>query len=258
MSLDVVDLRHFYAGQLGVVTRRILNRAIADLWPSAAGERVLGVGYPTPYLGLFREDSERCVAFMPAQQGVLKWPTARPTLSVLVEEHDWPAVEGMFERVILIHALEMSHDPAALFREVWRVLAPGGKLLAVVPNRGGLWARFDITPFGHGRPYSRSQIAYLLREASFTPTAWSEALYTPPITKPWLLRYSGAFERAGARLSAPFAGVHLVTATKQVYRAVPQRKERRLLVPQLSPAMNPQAAGASARVAHAANKNAAE
>ena len=44
-------------------------------WPDAEGQRVLGLGYPTPYLGLFREDSERCIAFMPAAQGVLKWPT---------------------------------------------------------------------------------------------------------------------------------------------------------------------------------------
>ena len=48
--------------------------------------------------------------------------------------------------------------PAALLREVWRVLAAGGRLLAVVPNRRGVWARIDTTPFGHGRPYSRSQI----------------------------------------------------------------------------------------------------
>ena len=62
------------------------------------------------------------------------------------------------DRVLLVHALEMAHDPGALLREVWRVLAAGGRLLAVVPNRRGLWARMDTTPFGHGRPYSRTQI----------------------------------------------------------------------------------------------------
>jgi len=60
------------------VARRLINRGIHARWPSAQGQRVLGLGYPTPYLGLFREDSERCIAFMPAAQGVLKWPTARP------------------------------------------------------------------------------------------------------------------------------------------------------------------------------------
>ena len=117
-------------------------------------------------------------------------------------------------------------DAGALLREVWRVLAAGGRLLAVVPNRRGLWARMDTTPFGHGRPYSRSQITQLLRETWFTPTGWSEALYVPPIARGWFLRSAVAWERTGATLSAPFAGVHIVEATKQVYRAIPARREQ--------------------------------
>jgi len=66
MPIDVIDLRDFYSQRLGVVARRLINRGIHARWPDAAGQRVLGLGYPTPYLGLFREDSERCIAFMPA------------------------------------------------------------------------------------------------------------------------------------------------------------------------------------------------
>ena len=75
MTIDVIDLRDFYSQRLGIVARRLINRGIHARWPNAEGQRVLGLGYPTPYLGLFREDSERCIAFMPAAQGVLKWPT---------------------------------------------------------------------------------------------------------------------------------------------------------------------------------------
>ena len=85
MTIDVIDLRDFYSQRLGIVERRLINRGIHARWPDAQGQRVLGIGYPTPYLGLFREDSERCIAFMPAAQGVLKWPTARPTLAALVD-----------------------------------------------------------------------------------------------------------------------------------------------------------------------------
>ena len=141
--------------------------------------------------------------------------------------------------MLLVHALEISSDAPELLREVWRVLAPGGRLLAVVPNRRGLWARMDTTPFGYGRPYSRSQITQLLRETFFTPTGWGEALYVPPIARGWFLRSSVAWERTGASLSAPFAGVHIVEATKQVYRAIPARRERRQLVPALQPALTP-------------------
>jgi len=176
---------------------------------------------------------------MPAAQGVVKWPSARASLTSLVEELDLPLSDAAVDRALLVHALEMSRDAEALLREVWRALAPGGRLLAVIPNRRGIWARTDTTPFGHGRPYSRSQITALLRETWFTPTGWGEALYVPPIARAWFLRSAVAWERTGATISAPFAGVHIVEASKQVYRAVPTRRERRRLMPKLEPVLAP-------------------
>jgi SAM-dependent methyltransferase len=239
MSIDVVDLRNFYSQQLGVVARRFIGRGIRKRWADVAGQRVLGIGYATPYLGLFREEAERCLAFMPGTQGVVKWPSMRAGLAALVDEHEMPLPDAAVDRVILVHSLEMSQDAAALLREAWRVLASGGRLLAVVPNRRGVWARMDTTPFGHGRPYSPSQITALLRETWFTPTGWDEALYVPPIGRNWFLRTARAWERTGATLSAPGAGVHIVEATKQVYRAIPARKRKRVLIPALKPALAP-------------------
>ena len=167
--MDVVDLRNFYAQRLGVVARRFIGRGIRAHWTDTTGLRVLGIGYATPYLGLFREEAERCLALMPAPQGVVRWPSSKPALAALVEEDDLPLTDSAVDRVLLVHALENSADPVGLLREVWRVLAGGGRLLAVVPNRRGLWARMDTTPFGHGRPYSRPQITHLLRETWFTP-----------------------------------------------------------------------------------------
>jgi SAM-dependent methyltransferase len=241
MSVDVIDLRNFYSQRLGVVARRLINRGIRGRWPEAHGQRVLGIGYPTPYLGLFREDAERCLALMPAVQGILKWPTSRPTLAALVDERELPLPESAVDRILLIHALEMSDDPSDLLREVWRVLAPSGRMIAVIPNRRGLWVRTDKTPFGHGRPYSRSQVTQLLRETWFTPVGWSEALYMPPVRAGWFLRTATAWERVGAAISSPFAGVHIVEATKQVYRPVLERRERRRLIPALDQVLVPSA-----------------
>jgi SAM-dependent methyltransferase len=237
--MDVVDLRNFYSQRLGTVARRFIGRGIRARWRDTRALRVLGIGYATPYLGLFREEAERCLAFMPAPQGAIRWPSTRPALAALVDEDEMPLSDSAVDRVLLLHALEMSPDAVALLREVWRVLGPGGRLLAVVPNRRGLWARMDTTPFGYGRPYSRSQITQLLRETWFTPTSWGEALYVPPIARNWFLRSAVAWERAGATISAPFAGVHIVEATKQVYRVVPARRVKRQFVPSLEPALAP-------------------
>ena len=239
MTIDVIDLRDFYSQRLGIVARRLINRGIHARWPDAQGQRVLGIGYPTPYLGLFREDLERCIAFMPAAQGVLKWPTARPTLAALVDEFSLPLPDASVDRILLAHALEISDDPEGLLREVWRVLAPSGRMMAIIPNRRGVWTRTDNTPFGHGRPYSRSQITQLLRQAWFTPTGWGEALFMPPVAGGWFLRSAMAWERVGAALSLPFAGVHIVEATKQVYRAIPAHRERTRLIPALEPVLVP-------------------
>jgi SAM-dependent methyltransferase len=243
MLMDVVDLRNFYAQPLGVVARRFVGRGIRKRFTDARGLRMVGVGYPTPYLGLFREEAERCLAFMPAAQGVVRWPTNRAGLAALVDELGLPLPDSSIDRILLVHALEMAQDPVALLREVWRVLAAGGRLLLVVPNRRGVWARLDTTPFGHGRPYSRSQITQLLREAWFTPTGWGEALHVPPVARSWFLRSAAAWERAGAAVAAPFAGVHIVEATKQVYRAIPARRERTRFVPALEPALAPSPGG---------------
>src|ERR1700755_552313 len=126
MSIDVVDLRNFYAQRLGVVARRFIGRGIRARWADTRGQRVLGVGYATPYLGLFREEAERCLAFMPAVQGVVKWPSANPPLTALVDEYELPLADSSVDRVLLVHALEMSHDAPALLREVWRVGWGGG------------------------------------------------------------------------------------------------------------------------------------
>ncbi|MCE3256145.1 MAG: hypothetical protein K0Q64_228 [Nitrobacter vulgaris] len=239
MAIDVIDLRDFYAQRLGIVARRLINRAIHAHWPSLEGQCVVGLGYPTPYLGLFREECERCIALMPAAQGVLKWPTARPALATLVDEFSLPLQDAVADRILLVHALEVSDDPESLLREVWRILSPSGRMMVIVPNRRGIWTRTDTTPFGHGQPYSRSQITQLLRQTWFTPSAWGEALFVPPINGNWFLRSAAAWERIGAALSLPFAGVHIVEATKQVYRPIAAKREHSRLIPVLQPTLAP-------------------
>src|ERR1700756_3671490 len=135
--MDVIDLRNFYAQQLGVVARRFVSRGIRARWKDTHALRVLGIGYATPYLGLFREEAERCLALMPAPQGVVRWPSSRPALAALVEEDELPLTDSAVDRVLLVHALEMSPDPIELLRETWRGLAAGGGVLGGLATRRG-------------------------------------------------------------------------------------------------------------------------
>ncbi len=240
MSLDVVDLRNFYSQRLGVVARRFVGRGIRALWNNTADERVLGVGYTTPYLGLFREEAERCLAFMPATQGVVNWPREGPNATALVVDDELPLSDASIDRVLVVHSLETAAEERNQLREIWRVMAPGGRLLLVVPNRQGIWARSEAKPFGTGRPFGRTQLTMLLRDAMFSPLGWTEALAVPPFRHRSWLRTGEAWERIGRALWPAFAGVLIVEATKQLYQGIPARETSRgRLKPAFRPALIP-------------------
>ena len=231
MASDVVDLRDFYRSALGQVARRMIRRAIQRVWPDLNGMRLLGIGYATPFLSALSSETERTLAVMPASLGVLRWPAEGRNLVTLSEEGELPFADYSLDRVVLVHALETSEEVGALLKEVWRVLAGGGRLLIVAPNRRGIWARLDRTPFGSGRPYTMSQLSQLLRDEQFTPVGTDAALFIPPATSRMMLRAAPAWERIGKRWFPTFAGVLLVEATKQIYaKPAATRAPRRRLV----------------------------
>jgi SAM-dependent methyltransferase len=231
MASDVVDLRDFYRTPLGQVARRMIRQAVRRMWPDLQGQRLLGIGYPAPFLTAISTDAERAIALMPASLGVLAWPPDGANLATLADEDELPFADFSLDRVILIHALENSEQVGRLLKEVWRVLAGGGRLLIVAPNRRGIWARLERTPFGSGRPYSVSQLSQLLRDELFTPVATSAALFMPPSRSRMMLRSARAWERIGVRWFPTFAGVIMVEATKQIYaKPIVARAPRRRLV----------------------------
>jgi len=243
MWTDVVDIRDFYATGLGQVARRMIRRRIRSLWPDVSGQSVLGLGYATPYLTSFRGEAERVIAAMPAPQGVLHWPMDGPGQTTLVDELELPFADVSMDRVLMIHAVECAEQIRPLLREAWRVLAGSGRLVVVVPNRRGIWARVERTPFGHGLPYSKGQISRLLRDNMFTPIETERALYIPPVRSRMVLSAAPAFEQIGARIVSTFAGVIVIEAVKQIYAGQPIAERARsrpvLALPQRSPRSTP-------------------
>ena len=127
MLADVIDLRDFYDSALGHATRRIIRRHVRQIWPDLSAQRVLGLGYATPYLRSYLGEAERVLAFMPAPQGVLHWPPEGPNATSLVEESDLPLTDMSVDRVILVHALEHAEQLRPFLREIWRVIAARAK-----------------------------------------------------------------------------------------------------------------------------------
>jgi SAM-dependent methyltransferase len=237
MSVDIVDLREFYHSPLGRVAEQSITMALSSVWARLPEERLVGLGYTVPYLDHFRADTERTFAFMPAGQGAVNWPAGELSSTALVFDEELPLPDSSIDRVLTVHSLEFAENPRESLKEIWRILAPGGRLVIVVPNRRGVWARMEHTPFGSGRPYSRGQLTSLLREANFTPGASAEALFFPPSRIRTLLRLRHVFDRLGRRFWPVFSGVLVLEAQKRLYQGLPvaSRASRRVFVPVLAP-----------------------
>lgn len=220
MHDDVDHLVEFYASPLGQTVRRIIALRIRSRWDNVAGMDVIGLGYAAPYLRIFNGEARATAALMPQEQGVSQWPREGPYRSALVPEAELPLRDMSVERVLVVHGLEHAGARQDYLREIWRVLMPQGRLIIVVPNRRGPWARFETTPFGHGRPYSPRQLEKLLRKAMMQPVGMTPCLFLPPFRFRAIGPAALAWERFGPKLWPAFSGVIIMEAIKEVFAGV--------------------------------------
>ena len=219
MHLDVQDLRNFYyRSALGRAAQKSLRGRMLEIWPEAKGQTVVGFGFAAPLLRPYLKDARRVITLMPGPQGVMPWPAGMANTSVLTEETLWPLETGHVDKLVIMHGLETSERASDLLEECWRVLGPGGRALFIVPNRAGLWARRDRTPFGYGHPYSSGQLDAQLRKHQFLPERHVGALYQFPSSQRIWMKSGSLFERVGRKMPSVIAGgAFMVEATKLVY-----------------------------------------
>lgn len=217
MNTSAVDLKEFYDTVQGRVVQRIIRRHVLRFWPSVAGQRVLGLGYALPYLRPFLGEAERVAALMPMQQGAVYWPSEEHGLVTMCDESVLPIESNSVDRLLVIHTLNSAESLQTVLQEAWRVLTGQGRLILIVPNRSGIWARMDNTPFGRGTPYSSGQLRQLLKEGLFVPERIERALFFPPASSRLMLATAEAWEKIGHKMFNAFGGVNIVEATKQLY-----------------------------------------
>ena len=227
MTADLYAAAEFYTTARGGVAARLLRERLGLMWPDLRGQAVLGLGYAAPYLRLWRETAGRCVAATPAQLGAAAWPAGAPCRSCTVEEDALPFPDLCFDRVLLVHGLEAAENARRMLREVWRVLKDDGRLLVVAPNRVGLWAHVESTPFGHGHPYSSGQVSRLLAANLFRVERRDTALYLPPTQVRLLLRGARLWEGGGRAVAPRLAGLTITEAAKDMVAPIPLRAARR-------------------------------
>jgi glycosyltransferase involved in cell wall biosynthesis/phospholipid N-methyltransferase len=94
-----------------------------------------------------------------------------PNVTVQKIDPDVPAdlagLEECFDTVICLNVLEHLDDPRAVLDRLGATLKPGGAMVVLVPNVGGLYGTLDQS-LGHKRRYSANAARELLQSSGFT------------------------------------------------------------------------------------------
>lgn len=231
MHIGVSDLKTFYADLVGRIVRRIVRTHIHAFWPECKGLRMMGFGYASTYLKPYREEAEYTVAVMPKGMGVHHWPRGYKNMACLSDEYALPFETNSLDRVIVIHSLEFCDTINETYNELWRVLKSSGRMIVIVPNRLGFWARADWTPFGQGTPYSATQVRKLLADHRFVHERTQKILYVPPFRSQLFIRSAQFFEAMGQYIFPALCGLHMIEVSKQIYAGSNKGLKEKVKIP---------------------------
>lgn len=206
MDAPEAPIDDWYTTPAGREAARLLVRAVTPLLNRGSTTRLLALGQTAPVLTRLHGLQHERVAMVVEQPR--RWPVTVPNRAVVADPERLPFDDALFDDALLIHAIELVERPRVCLRELWRVMAPAGRLILVVPNRAGVWARVEALPFGRGHPYGRRGLTQLLSDAMFEVESWTTALSAPPVRR---LRW---LERPLAHFAPTLAGVHIVAARK--------------------------------------------
>ena len=242
MRCDAHELMRFYASPLGRAAAHSIATGVSRVWRPLPNERLAGLGYALPWLDALGAPSERTIALMPAAQGARRWPKTGPSRTAIVYEEELPLPEASIDRMLLVHAIEHAEVPLETLREAHRVLAANGRVVVVAPHRRGLWARFEHTPFGTGRPFSRGQLDRVLAEAGFSVADVNDALLFPPLAHPVFRRTWAPLDWTGRKMLSAFSGAIIAVGAKGRSGAAVPAATRLLRRPVAAPDAVPQGA----------------
>jgi SAM-dependent methyltransferase len=151
--------------------RRLLDLQAASIWRdlrvelSEAKGSVLDVGCGSqPYRELIGAKGHYQGLDIEDAAERFRYPAADDV--IVVNGYPWPLANTTVDIALCTEVAEHVLDPAALFREIHRVLKPDGLLLATVPFS----ARWHYVPYDYWR-FTPAALAHLLSQAGFTRVA---------------------------------------------------------------------------------------
>tara|TARA_B100000963_G_scaffold325878_1_gene312459 strand:- start:575 stop:1087 length:513 start_codon:yes stop_codon:yes gene_type:complete len=153
------------------------------------------------------------------------------TNRILIDEDRVPFQDSIFDHIFLIHYLENTYNMKLSLREIWRTLAPEGKLYLIIPNKKSSWYLSDKSPFSTGNGFSKKQIIDLLNDSFFDIQFIDRLVYFPNKNFFFIRKHKNLIDKFGSFLFKYFNGVYLCIVKKKIYANIsPQIQTKKSLI----------------------------
>lgn len=175
----------FYETEMGRYVYEAETRAAMELLNPQAGEDILDVGCGTGIYSHLLAEKGAKVTGIDLSEKMLAQAKAKGSgpkfLYMDVTKLDFP--DASFDKVLSMAAFEFIPDVEKAYREIMRILRPGGIAVIGTIARGGSWAEAYSDPNFPDAPYKAAQFKSKEEMIALDPnnvTGIAECLYIPP------------------------------------------------------------------------------
>ncbi|TGW15883.1 methyltransferase domain-containing protein [bacterium NHP-B] len=189
--MNLENFRSFYDTPVGRFTRQAIMSSL-KLPAHPPTHNVLGVGYVEPFFDAITTAHK--VALTPRPL-LMDTQHAYPTLP-LDDHAPFPLKDRTFDYVYVFHSFEYTTFPTHFLREVWRMLAPDGKLVMLVPEDHPAWHQPPYNHLPPGHVHTDQDIETLLEDTFLTLTFEHGLVFSSAATIGRAPSLCHAFEKA--------------------------------------------------------------
>ena len=141
MSMPKIDHFNLLGPLYDFIFREKSGQTLLKLVDMEQGQKLLDVGGGTGRVTvLFKDISDALIVADSAIMMLIKAQGKR-LISVNSESERLPFPQGLFDRIIMIDALHHVADQKKTLREMWRLLAPGGKIVIEEPDINNIFVK---------------------------------------------------------------------------------------------------------------------
>ncbi len=216
MNFDFLNYQKFYNSSIGNLLAHHIEFKLKKYCCLHNHQNIGCFGYSLPYLN-FLKNYNLTLSYCYSKRMGISNENIHQTNKVLIDEDRVPFQDSSFDHAFLIHYLENTYNLKLSLREIWRTLAPEGKLYLIVPNKKSSWYISGKSPFSSGIGFSKNQINNLLNDSFFETQSIKRLVYFPNKNFFIVKKHKDLIEKLGSFFFKYFNGVYLCIVKKKIY-----------------------------------------